>query len=149
VASGKGAVQLYHWRSEEYEMLRMHDHAGAHILPCSYGGSVSGIKMKLVILESPYAGDIEGNTIYARDCVRDSLRRGESPIASHLLYTQPGILNENIPAERLWGIEAGHAWLKHADLMAVYEDWGLSGGVKAAIKKAEAIGLPIEYRRIR
>ena len=26
---------------------------------------------------------------YARACLRDSLLRGEAPIASHLLYTQP------------------------------------------------------------
>ena len=40
--------------------------------------------MKLVILESPYAGDVEANVEYARACVRDSLSRGEAPIASHL-----------------------------------------------------------------
>lgn len=45
--------------------------------------------MRLVILESPYAGNIEKNVAYARACVRDSLSRGEAPIASHLLYTQP------------------------------------------------------------
>ena len=47
--------------------------------------------MVRVILESPYAGDIERNVKYARMAVRDSLSRGEAPIASHLLYTQEGI----------------------------------------------------------
>ena len=47
--------------------------------------------MRLVILESPYAGDVAANVKYARRCVRDSLSRGEAPIASHLLYTQPGM----------------------------------------------------------
>ena len=42
--------------------------------------------MRLVIIESPYAGDIEANVVSARACVRDSLSRGEAPIASHLLY---------------------------------------------------------------
>ena len=56
--------------------------------------------MRLVIIESPYAGDIEKNVEYARACVRDSLSRGEAPIASHLLYTQPGILKDEIPSER-------------------------------------------------
>ena len=41
--------------------------------------------MRLVIVESPYAGDVEANEEYARQCVRDSLMRGEAPIASHLL----------------------------------------------------------------
>jgi hypothetical protein len=44
--------------------------------------------MNLVIIESPYAGNVELNVSYARRAVKDSLGRGESPIASHLLYTQ-------------------------------------------------------------
>ena len=32
--------------------------------------------MKLVILESPYAGDVAANEEYARLCVRDSLSPG-------------------------------------------------------------------------
>ena len=63
--------------------------------------------MLRVILESPFAGDIERNIKYARLCVRDSLLRGESPIASHLLYTQEGILNDEIESERMHGINAG------------------------------------------
>lgn len=31
--------------------------------------------MKRVILESPYAGDIERNVNYARLCIKDSLNR--------------------------------------------------------------------------
>ena len=43
-----------------------------------------------MILESPYAGRVEENVAYARAAVRDSLLRGEAPIASHLLYTSRG-----------------------------------------------------------
>ena len=50
--------------------------------------------MKLVILESPFAGDVKRNTAYARAALRDSLLRGEAPIASHLLYTQDGVLDD-------------------------------------------------------
>lgn len=104
--------------------------------------------MRLVILESPYAGDIEANTAYARLCVRDSLERGEAPIASHLLYTQPTILREEEPAERQWGIDAGHAWLPKADMMAVYIDNGISKGMHAAIERAEKLGMPVEMRQL-
>ena len=52
---------------------------------------------KLVYLESPYAGDVEKNIKYARLCMKDSLDRGEYPFASHLLYTQENILNDNDP----------------------------------------------------
>ena len=55
---------------------------------------------KLVYLESPYAGDVEKNIKYARLCMKDSLDRGEYPFASHLLYTQENILNDNDPVER-------------------------------------------------
>ena len=70
--------------------------------------------MRRVILESPYAGateaDIERNVVYAREALRDSLLRGEAPIASHLFYTQKGVLLDNVPQERAIGIAAGLAW---------------------------------------
>lgn len=104
--------------------------------------------MRLVIIESPYAGDVEANVEYARRCVRDSLLRGEAPIASHLLYTQPGILDDSVPAERLHGISAGLAWRRVADASVVYTDRGVSHGMRLGIAEAEAAGLPVEYRSI-
>ena|SRR6478736_6305327 len=104
--------------------------------------------MKLVIVESPYAGDIEANVEYARACVRDSLSRGEAPIASHLLYTQPGILKDEVPAERQWGIDAGLAWGSQAEATVVYTDRGISGGMKYGIANAEKAGRPVEYRTV-
>lgn len=101
--------------------------------------------MKLVILESPYAGDIVWNLIYARKCVRDCLSRNESPIASHLLFTQQGILDDNNPEERQLGIDAGLAWKKVADKQVFYIDWGMSEGMKYAETSSD---LPKEYRRI-
>ncbi len=105
--------------------------------------------MKLVIIESPYAGDIERNVAYARAAVRDSLGRGEAPIASHLLYTQPGILRDEHPGERLQGIAAGHAWISKADLMAVYGDLGISSGMEQGVALATAAGFSISYRYLR
>jgi len=109
---------------------------------------MSANPMRLVILESPFAGDVARNVEYARACVRDSLLRGEAPLASHLLYTQPGILNDEEPFERAHGISAGHAWIDHADAMVVYTDRGISYGMKAGISAAELRKLPIEYRKI-
>lgn len=104
--------------------------------------------MKLVILESPYAGDVEANVEYARRCVRDSLSRGEAPIASHLLYTQPGILNDDDAGERQWGIDAGLAWKAVAQGSVVYTDRGISRGMEYGIAAARAAGLPVEFRTI-
>ena len=42
--------------------------------------------MRRVIVESPYAGDVERNIAYVRAAMRDCLMRGEAPLASHLLY---------------------------------------------------------------
>lgn len=104
--------------------------------------------MRLVILESPYAGDVARNIEYARRCVRDSLARGEAPIASHLLYTQPGILDDDDPAERQWGIDAGLAWRRVAEASVVYTDLGVSRGMEYGIAAAIAAGIPVIYRRI-
>lgn len=105
-------------------------------------------QMRRVILESPYSGDLSHNMAYARGCVRDSLQRGEAPLASHLLYTQPGILDDTIPNERAHGINAGHAWLHLADAVVVYTDRGISEGMQAGINTAQFNGIPVEYRRI-
>jgi hypothetical protein len=104
--------------------------------------------MKLVIIESPYAGDIEANVEYARTCMRDSLNRGEAPIASHLLYTQPGILRDEVPDERQWGIDAGLAWRRVAELAVFYVDRNWSGGMLAARKIYRDEGFPYEARML-
>lgn len=99
-----------------------------------------------VILESPYAGDVERNIEYARLCMKDSLMRGESPMLSHLLYTQ--VLNDNISKEREMGIAAGLAWLDAADKHVFYLDYGWSSGMLAAERFAKSMNVKIEYRRI-
>lgn len=104
--------------------------------------------MELVILESPFAGDVEENIKYARACVRDSLSRGEAPIASHLLYTQEGILDDNNPEERQWGIDAGLAWKTVAWKTVVYTDLGISRGMEYGIASAIKAGLFVEYRNL-
>ena len=104
--------------------------------------------LPLVIIESPYAGQIARNTAYARSAMRDSLAHGEAPLASHLLYTQPGILNEDIPEERTAGILSGYAWMQKADYVVFYTDFGMSKGMKAARDHAQSLGVPIAYRRL-
>ncbi len=63
--------------------------------------------MRLVVVESPYAGDVERNLSYLRACLADCLRRNEAPIASHALYTQPGVLDDTKPEERKKGMMDG------------------------------------------
>ena|SRR5690606_15671649 len=104
--------------------------------------------MKKVIIESPYAGNIDRNLEYARRCLRDSLMRGESPIASHLLYTQDGILDDLIPEERSLGINAGLEWLSVADKHVFYTDYGMSSGMKYALDRSITSGIEIEFRKL-
>lgn len=104
--------------------------------------------MRLVILESPFAGDVKRNIIYGRLCVRHALSQGDAPIASHLLYTQNGVLDDNVPEQRQWGIDAGLAWKAVAQASVVYTDLGVSRGMEYGIKAAESAGVPVEMRTL-
>lgn len=104
--------------------------------------------MRLVILESPYAGDTDYNVRYARAAMVDCLRRGEAPFASHLLYTQPGVLDDRIPTIRQVGIDAGLAWGRRAEATVVYTDLGISPGMQYGIARATECGRPVEFRTL-
>ena len=113
---------------------------------------------RLVVIESPFKGkgswflirwiDKWRNIFYARRCVRDSLLRGENPIAFHLLHTQYGILRDSVPKERQMGIDAGMAWVKRADASVFYIDRGMSPGMLYGEHKAAEASIKREYRRI-
>lgn len=114
--------------------------------------------LKKVILESPFAPGSrpvlgvdtffseEVNVDYARRCLHDSLLRGEAPLASHLLYTQPGVLDDTIPEERALGIEAGLVWGDTAAATVVYLDHGVSRGMVFGVERAAREGRPVEFR---
>lgn len=108
--------------------------------------------MRRVILETPYAADteegIEENETYARACMKDCLMRGEAPFASHMLYTQPGVLDDKVDKERERGIEAGLVWGRQAQATVVYTDRGISRGMYQGIERAEWEGRPVEYRKL-
>jgi len=107
---------------------------------------------KLVLIESPFKGadynETRDNILYARACVHDSISRGEAPYASHLFFTQAGILNDKIEEERMMGIDAGLAWGANAELSAFYIDRGISGGMEYGMASAKKIGRPIEERSL-
>lgn len=104
--------------------------------------------MKRVVIESPYAGDVEANVEYAKRCVRDVLARGHSPYASHLFFTQPGLLDDAVPEERQLGIEAGFAWGEVADEVAFYVDRGVSRGMRLGYQAARSRGATIWIRAL-
>jgi hypothetical protein len=97
-----------------------------------------------VIIESPYAGNVRRNRRYLRACLRDSLRRGEFPFASHVLYAS--VLRDDDPTEREQGIRAGLAWGLKADAAVVYADLGISSGMARGIQAAHEAGRPVGRR---
>lgn len=104
--------------------------------------------MRLVIVESPFAGDVQRNLLYVRTAMRDCLLRGEAPFASHALYTQAGVLDDRNPEERVLGIGAGLEWGQHADATVVYTDLGITPGMEQGIHRALAEGRRVEYRTL-
>ena len=104
--------------------------------------------MKKVIIESPYAGNIEQKIKYARACLKDSLNRNEASLASHLLYTQEGVLDDTVESERMQGINAGLAWIEFADIHVFYIDYGMSKGMEYARRFSMGSGVKVEYRKL-
>ena len=100
----------------------------------------------LVIVESPYKGDVESNEKYARRCMFDSLNRGEAPFLSHALYTQ--CLDDTLKEERKLGMEAGWEWIRSSDYTVVYVDYGISDGMQSGIELANQLNHKIIKRKI-
>lgn len=102
--------------------------------------------MKLVVIESPYAGDVERNRIYLNRCIRDCIDRGESPYASHKMLVDS--LDDTVAEERRTGIKAGLIWAGQADLVAFYTDYGFSTGMAHAMYAHGEKGHSFELRQI-
>lgn len=109
---------------------------------------------KRVLIESPYAGDVARNLKYARACCRTLMlltandERPWAPYASHLFYTQEGVLDDADPEERAHGIEAGLAWGEAAEETIVCLDLGWSRGMRQGVEAAKACGRPVREWRL-
>jgi hypothetical protein len=57
-------------------------------------------------------------------------------------------LDDTKPEERRVGIEAGLAWQNVAHAIVVYQDYGISAGIRYGINLALKRGIPIVYRTI-
>jgi hypothetical protein len=109
-----------------------------------------------VVVESPFGRNVDGskctpeeyarNTRYLNRALLDSLRRGESPYASHRFF--PGLLDDTDPADRELGMRAGLVWAEQADVCAVYDDHGLTEGMLRGIAQHAERGMVVERRQI-
>ena len=90
--------------------------------------------------QSPYAGDIETNTAFAKKACWYAIHQGHTPIAVHLLY--PQMLDDAEPTEREIGLRLGHRVLEVCD-----ELWlcggRVSSGMAREIEEAQRLGIPI------
>jgi hypothetical protein len=139
VAAGERVLTLYRERKERL---------GSTLESPPSGQPLVERLRPIAIVESPFAGDVERNLRYLRAALRDCLLRGEAPFASHALYTQPGVLDDNEPGERALGIEAGFAFRRAATKTVVYGDLGVSRGMQLGIDHAKKIGHVIEMRSL-
>lgn len=72
--------------------------------------------------------------------MRDSLLLGEAPFASHALYTQPGVLRDDIHEERVLGINAGFQHREAAVMTIFYVNLGWSSGMKQGLEHCKDTG---------
>lgn len=100
-----------------------------------------------VVVESPLRNHgVEGRA-YARAAVLDCLARNEAPMASHVLYPAAGLDDSN-RAQRMLGMHAGWAHIQGAALVAVYEDLGITDGMRQGMLCAVREGVPVEFRTV-
>ena len=96
----------------------------------------------LVYICSPFAGDMEQNTINARQYSRFAVERGAIPFAPHLLY--PQFMDERDKEQRALGLFFGFVFLCKCD-----ELWAFGGtispGMKLELAKARKKGIPVRF----
>jgi hypothetical protein len=110
----------------------------------------------LTIIESPFAGGLDRNSIYLTRAIRHSIKEGEVPFASHGFF--PLFLDDSDPEERREGINLGYEFWPFASSIAFYVDYGISPGMEIALERASRPlpdnpftgmrSLPISFRRI-
>lgn len=98
---------------------------------------------KLCYVCSPYRGDVARNVKYAKELTGRAVRRGLVPITPHLYITQA--LDDNDPAERALGMEAGLHLLEPCKYIMIGGRYGLSEGMRHEIERAHRLGKTFLY----
>jgi len=110
---------------------------------------------QLVIVESPYSGDIQANLDYLDCCIHDCKKRGEGGLATHLLYTKTPFYGhvadsppDGMTAGRIWCCKLGtQGWRQIASKAVFYLDRGMSQGMMDALEYYQSIQFPVEFRK--
>ena len=109
--------------------------------------------MDKVFLITPYSAQtieaIERNIDYAREATHKLLVTNNAVFASHLLYTQPNVLDDRNLAQRSLGMKAGQEFLKVCDYAYVGLDLGISKGMIEDCNAAIENDIPLAFCFIR
>lgn len=83
---------------------------------------------------------------YLLRALRHTTESGEAGFAAHALY--PQFMNDDDWEERRLAILYGTLWLRSADLLAVYADYGITPGMMDEIAEATRLRIPVDVRYI-
>lgn len=83
---------------------------------------------------------------YCMMATKDSLKRHEAPMATSLFYY--ATLNIHVSIEKDIGLQSMLSWIKNADTLAIYCDYGITQAMDLCIKTAKMKGTHMEYRNI-
>jgi len=83
---------------------------------------------------------------YAVRASQDSIKRHEAPISTSLFFYDT--LNIHVRIEKDIGLQSMMSWIRHADVLAVYIDYGITQAMDLCIKIAKIKGCKIEYRTV-
>ena len=84
------------------------------------------------------------NVKYAQELTGRAVRRGLVPITPHLYLTQA--LDDNDPAERALGMEAGMHLLTPCEAIMIGGRYGISEGMRYEIEQAHKMGKNFSLR---
>lgn len=96
----------------------------------------------LTYICSPYSGDVQANTVLARQFCGFAVAAGQIPLAPHLLF--PQFMNEADPDERELAMCFNKVLLGKCEAVWVYTG-RVSKGMRAEIEWARDLELPIRY----
>lgn len=104
---------------------------------------------KAVLVVTPFVAEDPAKAAlmqrYAMRCFRDSLAKNESPLVTNAMY---GDLNIRNPIERDLGLQAQLTWMKQADIVAFYVDFGTTPAMEVVMNAAKLKNKRIEQRLI-
>jgi len=104
---------------------------------------IGDFKMKVIYVASPLSGNMELNQKRARVYCKYVKDKGFVPYAPHLLFTQ--FMNDDEEEDRKQAIVMNAEMLTRCDELWVFNDYGISSGMRSEITLAGELKKPVIY----